>query len=367
MHVKATQENFAKGLQMVSRVATTRSSLPILANILVATESGRLKLAATDLEIGVTTWLGAKVSEEGAITLPARLLVDVVANTNNTTLDLQLKGTELTLSSEQHTAVIRGVEATDFPLIPKVEVSDTVSLPSAQFRQGLAAVAFAAALDDTRPVLNGVLVKASGNSLILAATDSYRLAERVLSFPQTFAREVAGIVPARTVTELIRILPNTDEMLTLKFAPNQLALELDSMEIVSRLIEGNYPDYRQILPTATPTVATLERKELTSAVKMASLFARDSANNIKVTVTPPTGLTVQAVSATLGQDTASLPAQVSGEAVEIAFNARYLQDALSALEGDTVRLELTGADRPGILKPEKDDGYFNLVMPLRTE
>lgn len=366
MQIRCTQENFSKGLQIVSRVATTKSSLPILANVLLQTEAGQLKLSATDLELGVTTWIGAKVTNDGSITLPARLLVDFVANNNDQTLSIDLHDNEATINSDRHKAILKGLNASDFPLIPKVESKEKIQIKSKVLRQSLQEVVFAAALDDARPVLNGIYFKIDKNVLILAATDSYRLAEKRISYT---GKEVGKsvIIPARTISELTRILPDTDTEVSLVFTDNQLLLLFDSTQVVSRLIEGTFPDYTQIIPKEASTTATLDRAELANAVKMANFFARDSAHNIRFKITPPTGLAINAVSAAVGQNTATVPAQISGDELEIAFNANYILDAINAIKSETVRLEFSGTAAPGVFHSTDDDNYLSLVMPLRVD
>ncbi len=365
MNIQCTQENIAKGLQIVSRVATTKSSLPILGNILLQTEDGQLKLAATDLELGVTTFVRAKVEEEGSITLPARLLVDFLANATDPTLTIRTKDQEASIQSEHYQATLKGMDASEFPLIPAVKEATTLTIESAAFRRALQDVLFAAAVDDTRPVLNGVCLVAADRQLTLAATDSYRLAERRVALAESATG--TAIIPSRTAAELARILPETDASVTVALAENQLALSLEETSIVSRLIEGTFPNYSQIIPSDASTMVTLDRTELLNAVKVASFFARDTAHNVRVVVEPPTTFGIHAVSAAVGENTTNIPAQISGEAVSIAFNAKYLLDAINAIRSESVQLEFSGVDRPGVLHPVGDDQYLSLVMPLRVD
>ncbi|MGI6103659.1 MAG: DNA polymerase III subunit beta [Patescibacteria group bacterium] len=367
MKLVCTQENLAKGLQTVSRVATTRSSLPILANILVATDGGRLKLAATDLEVGVTTWIGAKVSGEGSVTLPARLFVDFVTSNTDETLELSVSGYEATVKSPHYNATLNGMDANDFPLIPPPGKDEVAVVPAATLRRALQGTLYAAAVDDTRPVLNGVFLKVEGTTLTLAATDSYRLAERRIELTKGPKELVTLILPARAAAELVRILPETEDEVALTLSANQLSLAVQDTQVVSRLIEGVYPDYTQIIPKEIGTSVTLARAELAAAVKMSSLFARDSAGHIRLKFLPDKGLDIEAVSPSAGKNTATIQAEVTGEALEVAFNAKYVLDALNALTAPQVVLSSTGVDRPGILRPVGDDTSLALVMPLRLD
>ncbi len=366
MDVTCTQENFSKGLQIVSRVATTKSSLPVLANILIQTKDGQLRLAATDLEMGVVTMIGAKVVADGAITLPARLLVDFIQHNTDPTLQIGVSQGEAQIRSDRHTATVKGMDANEFPLIPSVADAQTFTVPAAILRRGLRDVLFAAAIDDARPVLNGICLRFREKDLVLAATDSYRLAERVIPLTGVVP-EGTLLLPVRAAQELTRILPDSTAVATLQFNANQLSIDVENTQIISRLIDGTFPDYQQIIPTSSSTTVTMDKNELISAVRMASVFARDASHNIRCTVTPPTGCTIAAVSATVGQNVATVPATVTGEPIEIAFNAKFVLDALAALEGETVKLLFSGVDRAGIFQSPTDEHYLSLVMPLRTD
>lgn len=367
VEIVCTQENLAKGLQVVSRVATTKSSLPILANIHLQAEKGQLTLAATDLEIGVTTTIGAKVKGVGAITLPARLLVDCVTATTDETLTLSVEGTQTTLSSERYKAVVNGMDAAEFPLIPSPGDSAATSIPAGQLKAAVSSVLFAAALDDARPVLNGVLLRVRDTTLTLAATDSYRLAERVVALPAKVSQEQRIILPARAAAEIVRILPDSDIAVQLIISTNQVALAFEQTRVVSRLIEGSYPDYTEIIPKEASTTVTALRGDVIAAVRMASLFARDVAHHIRLKSSASTGFSIQAVSSSVGQNTATVPGEVSGDELEIAFNAKYLLDALNATPGDTAVLKFLGTDRPVVVQSGSEEAYLNLVMPLRLD
>lgn len=362
-----TQEKLAGAIQLVSRVATTKSSLPILANIHVVASKGEVRFAATDLEVGVTTAVGAKVSHEGALTLPARLLVDFMTHNTDETVSVSAENTDALLKSDRYQAVIKGMDAAEFPLIPEPGKSETTSLPASMLKRGLADVAFAAAFDDSRPVLNGVLMRFSGSTLVLAATDSYRLAERTITLPKKVSSDVQAIVPSRCVAELVRLLPDSEEVsVRVSLTSSQLSLEFEQTRVVSRLVEGTYPDYAQIIPTKPTTTATGRLADVTQAVKMASLFARDVAHHVRFHIDPKKGtFEVKVAGNAAGTSAATVAAELDGESLEIAFNARFVLDALSSLSGETITLKFQGTDRPVVVsQPDRAD-YFNLVMPLR--
>lgn len=365
-----TRDNLRQGLGMVSRVSTTKSSLPILANIHLLAKTGQLQLSATDLEIGVTTSVGAKVQQSGSITIPARLFVDFVSNNTDETISLTVNGTEITLTSDHYTARIPGLEATDFPSIPHRSGDERIHLKAKALRGAFEDVTFAAAFDDSRPVLNGVLVSVHKKGLTVVATDSYRLAERTLSLDATVSEPRKVIVPSRSASELIRLLPSTDEGdASLTLTTGQLGIEFGETQVISRLVEGTYPDYTQIIPTKPTTTVTARRADCQAAVKMANLFARDASHHIRLVVgaSQSDPLSIKAVSANVGTNQATIEAEVDGEPIESAVNATFLQDALNATTGELVTFAFVGADRPVVIRGQGETHYLNLVMPLRLD
>ncbi len=369
LNVLCTQEKLAQAIQLVTRVATTKSSLPILANIHLVAKKGTLQLAATDLEVGVMTHVGAKVKGEGTITLPARLLVDFITHNTDDTVTIQAESVDAKLYSERYQATIKGMDAADFPLIPEAGKQHTTTLPASVVKDALTDVAFAAATGDARPVLNGVLMRFAGGQLTLAATDSYRLAERTVPLPSKVSADIQAIIPSRSVAELIRLLPGDETVpVTIALAASQLSLEFEQTRVVSRLVEGTYPDYAQIIPKEPTTIATGRLADIAQAVTMANLFARDVAHHVRLHIDPARGtLDLRAAGGAAGTSAARIPADLSGEPLEIAFNARFLLDALSSMSGDTAVLNFQGADRPVVVTELDRTDYINLVMPLRLD
>lgn len=365
MKLQVKQEQFSKGVSLVSRVATVRATLPVLANILLKTEGGRLRLTTTDLEVGLTTWIRAKVDTEGAFTVPARLLVDFVSNNTDDQLTLELKGETLAIRSAHHQVTINGIPESEFPLIPAVTGATEFTLPVATVKEMVSQTLFAAATDDTRPVLAGVLFAALESTLTIAATDSYRLAERKITLSAPAASPIRAIVPHRSLAELQRMLPAEGDV-TFAFMENQVQLTVNDRELVSRLIDGNFPDYQQIIPKKPATTTIVNRSALIDAVRMASFFARDSSNHVKAAVADR-AMTISAVSAQLGQSQSTLEIESSGEPLEIAYNAKFLLDVLQVMAGPTLSIEFSGPVAPSLLTdPAIPDAQF-IVMPLRTE
>jgi len=379
MKLSCTQENLSRGLGLVGRSVGTRATLPVLNNILLQTDKGRLKLSATDLEIGIHTWIGAKVDVDGGITIPARLLMDYVNNNTDKTINLELKESTLHLESEHFKANIKGIEASEFPLIPEVSKNVSITVSSAEFSKAINRTVIATALDESRPVLAGVYFynckaisaeRSSHNDVMKAvATDSYRLAEQTIAINKGTSelKDFAFIVPQRTVSELGRIITDKAEKIQIYPGENQVEFMIEETILVSRLIEGTFPDYAQIIPKSTTTKAEIATPEFNNAIKMASLFARESANNIKLKITSPDKLEVLATSAHIGDNVSQISANVTGDNLEIAFNAKFIMDCLAVIDSDKVNLELSNTLSPGLLKSPKDPNYLYVIMPLRVD
>jgi DNA polymerase-3 subunit beta len=347
---------------------SSRTALPILGHVLLKTDKGRLKLSATDLEIGINTWIGAKVEKEGTITVPGRLLADFVATSDDKKIDLNTEKQELTLKSEKYQAKIKGTNAEEFPLIPEVKKGDILELPVSLLAEAISRVVIACAVDESRPVLAGVLIKMSDGKIKFVSTDSYRLAEKTI-FPEKkidFNQEI--IVPAKTMHELARILSSISASnVKIAVSENQIQFNIDdTVEIVSRLIEGNFPNYEQIIPEKYLTRVELDKSQFGNIIKMASLFAREAANNIKITIDKKGKIKVAAVASQVGENISEMPAEVSGDSNEISFNAKFIADVLTVLSDNKIYLELSGKLNPGVIKPASSKNYLYLIMPLRT-
>jgi len=367
MKISCTQENLSKGLAIVSHMVGTRTTLPVLNNILLKVEKGRLYLSATDLEIGINTWVGAKVDKEGAITIPARLLSEFITTNTDKTINLELKETSLHLESEHYKANIKGIEASEFPLIPEIKDGAKMSLLASLLKEGILKTAFACALDETRPVLAGVLLKTVQNKLKMVATDSYRLAEKTIGLDAAPDKATNIIVPGRTMMEIGRLIDESVEKAEILIGENQVQFKLGPTVIVSRLVEGSFPDYEQIIPTGIKTKVTLKNNLFQNAIKMASFFARDTANNIKFQLKKPSKLNIIAVSPQMGDNISELTGEITGEDLEIAFNAKFILDVLPVLQSEEILIEFAGSLSPGILRPKTDKNYLYIIMPLRME
>jgi DNA polymerase III subunit beta len=364
------QENLARGLSVVSRAVSNRSTLPVLANVLLKTEDAGLKLTATNLEIGITYWVPGKIETDGATTVPAKLLTDLVNSLppgDRVDLDLQA-GDVLHLRCGRFESHIKGIDADEFPAIGAAGERPTTRIAQNVLRRALAETAFAAASDDARPILTGVLAKFEGDQLTLAAADNYRIAVKTIPILDAVP-ETSVVVPARALNELARILADVEDPVEVVLAGgrNQILFHLDGIDLVSRLIDGQFPNYQQVVPQTHTTRAILDREELLRAVRPAALIAHESANIVKLQVTADgePGITVSA-NAEVGDHVGQVEATVEGDGTTIAFNARYLADVLTNVAADQFALELNGPLSPGVFKPIGDDQYIHVVMPVRT-
>ena len=374
MKLSCLQENLKRGLAIVSHAVAGKSTLPVLSNILLASDDGRLKLAATNLEIGITCWIGAKIEEEGAITVPAKLLSDVVSGLPNDkiTLNLDARTQTVHLTCARYEASIKGIESDEFPVIPTIaDRAPTASFPPDLLRETVDQVAFAAATDDTRPVLAGVLMRLKGKTATFAAADGFRLALRTVELPEPVSESVEVIVPARALTELARIVGDAESNVEVTVTPSggQILFHTESTDLVSRLIEGRYPDIERIIPASFATRTVLETQELAKAVKLASFFATASSNIVRLTIESggdlgPGKLTISANAAEVGDNKGVLDGMVHGEGGQIALNVKFLGEALNAIKTSQIALETQTPQNPGVFKPVGADGYLHIVMPM---
>jgi DNA polymerase-3 subunit beta len=364
------QENLARGLSVVSRAVSTRSTLPVLANVLLKTEDGGLKLTATNLEIGITYWVPGKIDTDGATTVPAKLLTDYVnALQGGERIELELTaGETLHLKAGRSESHLKGIDAEEFPSIQTAGERPTTRIAQKVFRQALEETAFAAASDEARPILTGVLARFEGDTLTLAAADNYRIAVKTITVLDP-VQDTSVVIPARALNELVRVLADTDDPVevVLAQAKNQILFHLEGIDIVSRLIDGQFPNYQQVLPQSHTTRAVLDREELLRAVRPAALIAHESANIVKLQVgaNGNAGIVVSA-NAEIGDHVGEVEAAVEGDGTTIAFNARYLADVLTNVDAEQFAIELNGPLSPGVFRPIGDDQYVHVVMPVRT-
>lgn len=363
MKLQVTQENLNRALGAVARVANSRNQLPILSNVLIKTENNRLSISATNLDIGITQFIGAKINNEGSITVPARLMQDYINSLPAGTINLELKETKLHISSDQYQSVVNGILADDFPVMPAIQKGKNWSIPAGELKKALQQVTFAASSDESRPVLTGVLFKTDEGQLRVAATDSYRLAEKTIG---KVSENVNLLIPASSMHDLLRVLGDTDEIVNVTHDDQQVLFRVAEVELVTRLVEGNYPDYRKLIPAAFQQSATLKRADFVNVTKVSSLFARESAGSITLHLDEEKQqLSIHSIASQLGENTSEADAKIVGSG-DITLNSRYLLDGLQAFTDDEITFGFNGKLEPTIIKGGDKSRYVHVVMPLKS-
>lgn len=362
MKLQVTQENLNRALSNVARVASSRNALPILSNVLVKTVDNRVCVAATNLNIAITHYIGSKVSEPGAITVPARLMQDFVSSLSSGVIDIQVDETKLHIKTPAYNSTINGTPADDYPVMPQITNGTTWNVPGGVLKKALQQVVVAASNDDTRPVLTAVYFHTYKGDLYVVATDSYRLAERKII---PLKEEVSLLIPATAVQDLLRIMGDGEQLLSVTHDDQQVLFTIGDVELVTRLIDGSYPDYRKLIPSEFKTTATLPRSELQNITKVSSLFARESAGSVTIHVSEDEKqVSIQSVASQLGENKATASAEASGEG-SITLNSRYILDALNVIGDDTVTVAFNGKLEPCVLRGTDKD-YLHVIMPLKS-
>jgi DNA polymerase-3 subunit beta len=373
MKVSCLQENLARGLSIVARAVAPRSTLPVLGNILVATDNGRLRLSATNLELGISYWIGAQIEEDGSTTVPARTFVDLVNTLPNdtVTMDLTIRNQTLNVRCGAFNNDIKCIDAQDFPPLPPDDLDDGLELNVEDLRSMIHQVTFAASTDDARPVLTGVLIELEDSSLTMAAADGFRLSVRSANLTSAAPASVSAIIPARALSELARVLGASEESVTMSLPPNrgQVIFRAKDVELVSQLIDGTFPDYRGIIPNSYASRSVLATGAFLKACRAAEIFAREAANSARLRLTPgselePGTVEVTAAAAETGSNETTVDATIEGDPVEIAFNVKFLIDVLNAIDTPNVALETSSASSPGVLRPVGRDDFLHVIMPM---
>lgn len=363
MRILCTKKNLNQGLILTSRVIGSGGTLPVLNNILLKTDEGRLKLSSTNLEVAINTWVGGKIEEEGELTVPARLVNDYINNLLGDKITLQTESQTLTIQAEKAKTHIKGLSGEEFPLIPKITEEVYARLEGKILKLGLSEVGFAASYSETQPEISGVYFSFEAGELVMAATDRYRLAERKVSLSAAVAAPRAMIIPSRAVSEIIRILP--DGPVEVFLTEGQIMFRTPDTELISRLINGQYPDYRQIIPKNFDTEATVDRSAMVQSLKAASLFTTDN-NNIELEMNPQTKqIVIKSQSAQTGDSEIRLDATVEGGKNTIIFNYRYLVECLGNLKDDQIIIKMIDAGSPAQIVPAGRNDYQYIVMPIK--
>jgi DNA polymerase-3 subunit beta len=374
MKVTILQENLARGLGIVSRAVSPRSTLPVLANIMIATDEGRLRLSATNLEMGITCWIAARIEDEGSTTVPARTLADLVNTLPGEQVALNLDTSTQTLNVRSGTSTndIKGIDAQEFPPLPVPDMEGAVQLNVVDFREMIHQVAFAASTDEARPVLMGVLVIVEGDQITMAAADGFRLSVRTATLSAPAPQPVNIIVPARALSELARIANDGDEAIAMVVPKGrgQVVFRVKDAELVSQLIDGTFPDYQQIIPRSYKSRTLVSTASLLKACKQAEIFAREGSNVARLDIKAaqgemePSEVEISAISEETGKNETIVEATVDGGSVLIAFNVKYLREALEIIKTPNVALETSAANAPGVVRPVGEDDFLHVIMPM---
>lgn len=373
MRLSVLQENLARGLTTVSRAVSPRSTLPVLANVLVATENGRLRISGTNLELGITTWIGAKIEDEGSTTVPARTFADLVNTLPSERVEMELTTRTQTLNvrAGSFNNNIKCIDAQEFPPMPPADLDGGVELDLEDLREMIAQVVFAASSDDARPVLTGVLAELEGGKMTLASADGFRLSVRTAELPNGVEEPIRAIIPARALSELSRVAGDDDETvrMILPADRSQVIFRGRDFELISQLIDGAFPDYRGIIPSSFSSRTVLSTPAFLKACRAADIFAREAAHSAKLSIQPggesgPGTVEVTATAAETGSNEVVVDANIEGEPIEIAFNVRFLVEVLSVISAPNVALETSGPAAPGVLKPVGREDFLHVVMPM---
>ena len=373
MRLSCLQENLSRALNIVGRAVATRSTLPITQNILLATDQGRLKLSATNLEIAISTWVGGKIEEEGSVTIPARLFTDFVASLPEEQVDIVMtpRPRGIQINCGRYEGRIIGTDAEEFPPIPSVEEDVGVTVQSQALRHAINQVVFAAATEDSRPVLTGVKIELEEDRFTLAAADGFRLAVHTGAQESSVSEPTSFIVPARTLAELNRLIGDQTEPVEFTVTPqrSQVLFRLKNAELVSQLVQGTFPNYQQLIPQSHNTRSVIALQDFLRATRTASIFARDGSGIVRLEIVPgadgtPGKMVISARAEEVGDNQGEIDAKVEGEESKIAFSSKYLSDVLSVLGKDEVALETTTPSSPGVLRPVAEEGYIHVIMPM---
>ncbi|HEX9027977.1 MAG TPA: DNA polymerase III subunit beta [Anaerolineales bacterium] len=373
MKASVLQENLAHGLSIVSRAVSPRSTLPVLANVLVATDEGRLRLSATNLELGITCWIGAKIQEEGSTTVPARTFTDLVSTLSDKQVDMSLNVRTQTLNVRcgASNTDLKCIDSQEFPPMPGTDLGQGLQINVADLKEMIQQVVFAASTDEARPVLTGALIEVNGNNLTLAAADGFRLSVRKAELSSPAQRPINAVIPARALSELARVAGDGDQTVTMLLPPGrgQVIFRLKDIELVSQLIEGNFPPYDQIVPRRCDTRAVLSTSTFLKACKQAEIFAREGSHIARINITPggelkPGTVEISGQSEETGYNQNIVDASIEGPHLLIAFNVKFLREVLDVIKTPNVALETTSDTSPGVVRPVGEENYLHVIMPM---
>ena len=373
MEFSCLQDNLSRGLANVSRAVAQRAPLPVTQNVLIETEDSKVKITATNLEIAISTWISAEIKEAGSLTIPARMLTDFI-NSLPSGEQVEVKMIKdkagIEIKCKTYNGRISGTEAGEFPPIPESSDSPTISVPSAALKRSLGRVAIVSATDDSRPVLMGVKVEIDKSGITLAAADGFRLAVDRVEISSTEDLDSAAIVPGKTMLELERLIDDSNQstiQISISEASNQILFNLENIQVVSQLIQGQFPDYEKLIPNSSSTQSLVDRKAFMESIKAASIFARDGSGIIKLIMDKSSKkISILSNAEEIGDLENDIDADINGDESKVAFNSRFLQDVVGVLGSDVIKIDSSSPSSPGVFT-EKSDGnsnYRHVIMPM---
>lgn len=364
MKLTVTQENLSRALQTVGRVASGKTPLPILNNILLRVQNNRLLLAATNLELAITQRVGSKIDSEGSITVPARLTTEFVLNLPKGNVELETDGSKLKIKCGAYESTINGMPPDEFPELPTIEEKNVLSIPISDLKRAIQQTVVVASGDDTRPILTGVFCHSFEGAVYFAATDGYRLAERKLLNTN---QEVSAVIPVAALNDVLRIINDDTSEAKFVFGENQVRILVDDVEVTSRLIDGTFPDYRSLIPLDSENNVVLPKDDFTRITKVASLFARESGGSVTLKADEKSKkLSIHSIASQLGENTSQADAQVSKDG-EVTLNSRYLLEALGCLDAKSITFNFSGKLAPCVLTASSSNNdYKHVIMPLKS-
>lgn len=362
--------NLKEGLEKIERATSLNSTLPILKNCLIKTINNKILFSATNLEIAITSFVSGKTIEEGSLTIPINTFLSIINNLQEERITLESENDNLIIKTSDYQAKIQGAKKEDFPIIPQVSnMQNSIEISSGSLRETLEVVVASAQISGARPELNGILFDYQNLFLKIVATDSFRLSEKTLNnsfFKSTFSQNFKVIVPIKTIQEIIRLIKDVSGKTNFYLDPSQILFKIDDTEIISRLIDGEFPDYQPIIPQSIETEIVVKKDKLINAIKLASIFA-DRLSEIKISVLDGLkNIKISSSSSSLGENEYLTPAKIKGEKVNIVFNWRFLLEGLKNIKSEDVFLGLNGENKPALIKSPEDKSYFYVVMPIKT-
>ncbi len=373
MKVSVLQENLAHGLSIVARAVSPRSTLPVLGNILIATDEGRLRLSATNLELGITCWIGAKIEEEGSTTVPARTFTDLINTlpSDHVSIDLNVRTQTMNVRCGTSNTDIKCIDAQEFPPMPSPDAKEGIQLNVTDLKEMIQQVVFAASTDEARPILTGVLVTVEDNLMTLASADGFRLSVRSAKLSAPLIPSIKAVIPARALSELARVSGDAKENVTMTIPPQsgRVIFRTNNVELVSQLIDGAFPDYEQIIPLSHETRTVLSTDAFLKACKQAEIFAREGSLIARVSITPggelqPGTVEISGQSEETGSNQTIVDASIEGPPILIAFNVRFLREVLDVIKTPNVALETTVPTSPGVIRPIGEKDFTHVIMPM---